>query len=105
MSGRVDEHWGRIIGTALLASAFVAGADAVAPNTVYDTDTGNSRRRSPSEIFSEAVANTAINIGAKLTEKASNIQPTIKIRPGTRFNVFVAQDVVFPTAWEARGNR
>jgi type IV secretion system protein VirB10 len=104
MSGRVDEHWGRLIGTALLASAFAAGADAVAPDTVYDGNGNGNRRRSPSEILSEAAANTAIEVGAKLTEKASNIQPTIKIRPGTRFNVFVAQDVVFPTAWETRGN-
>jgi type IV secretion system protein VirB10 len=103
MSGRVDEHWGRLIGTALLASAFVAGAEAISPSTVYDDNGNNSNRRSPSEILSEAAANVAIEVGAKLTEKASNIQPTIKIRPGTRFNVFVAQDVVFPTAWETRG--
>jgi type IV secretion system protein VirB10 len=105
MSGRVDEHWGRLIGTALLASAFVAGAEAVAPSTVYDGNGNSSNRRSPSEILSEAAANVAVEVGAKLTEKASNIQPTIKIRPGTRFNVFVAQDVVFPTAWETRGTR
>ncbi|GHV40469.1 hypothetical protein FACS1894187_21450 [Synergistales bacterium] len=103
MSGRVDEHWGRVFGTALVASAFVAGAD-IASNgntttTVTNGVTSETTKRTPGQILTESAAQTAIDVGSRLVEKASNIQPTIKIRPGTRFNIFIAQDIIFPEAW------
>lgn len=105
MSGRVDEHWGRIIGTALLASTFIAGAEVIrggdsTANNNNNSNSNNSKR--PSEILSEAAANTVIEVGARMMEKVSNIQPTIKIRPGTRFNIFVAQDIIFPESWSSK---
>lgn len=98
MAGRVNEHWGRIITTALLASMFVAGAEIVNPGTVNGENNDNNRK-SPRDVVAESVANTVLDVGARLMEKNSNIQPTIKIRPGTRFNVLVLQDVVFPNTW------
>jgi type IV secretory pathway VirB10-like protein len=34
-----------------------------------------------------------------MAERALDIQPTIKIAPGKRFNVIVQQDVVFLQPW------
>jgi type IV secretory pathway VirB10-like protein len=43
---------------------------------------------------------TIANIGSRLAERALDIQPTIVIKPGSRFNVMVQQDVVFLQSWK-----
>jgi type IV secretion system protein VirB10 len=92
LSGRVDEHWGQMIGSALISSVFVAGAEIV-----YDGDSsGNSENRSPRDVAAESAAVSIIDMGAKLTDRASGIQPTITIRPGKKMGIFVQKDVVFP---------
>jgi type IV secretory pathway VirB10-like protein len=40
-------------------------------------------------------------VGAELTRRNVNIQPTIEIRSGYRFNVRVDRDIVFPASWKA----
>jgi len=96
MSGVVNSHWGKIISTAIFASLFIAGAEVLNPKVDNNNNNGT---KSPSQAMSEAVAISILEMGGRMMEKAMNIQPTIKIRPGTRFNIFVAQDVVFPNAW------
>ena len=105
MSGAVDSHWGKVISAAVFASLFIAGAEILNPkdgNTNNNSGTGSGSgtgNKSPSQAMSEAVANSILEMGGRMLEKAMNIQPTIKIRPGARFNIFVAQDVVFPNTW------
>ena len=53
----------------------------------------------------ETTGVTIAGIGAKLAERALDIQPTITIKPGARFNVMVQQDVVFLRAWEQNGTK
>jgi len=91
MRGRVNEHWGRIISAALLASLFVTGAEIVSPRENRD-----SRAKTPGEIASEQAANTILDMSARIMNKNMDIQPTITIRPGQRFNIFVEKDIVFP---------
>jgi type IV secretion system protein VirB10 len=93
MRGRVNEHWGRIISAALLASLFVTGAEMISPrdNRIYD-----NRAKTPGEIASEQAANAILNMSARIMNKNMDIQPTITIRPGQRFNIFVEKDIVFP---------
>ena len=93
MRGRVDEHWGRMITAALLASLFVTGAEIISPS---DNRVTGSQTKSPGEIASEQAANVILEMSAKLMDKNMNIQPTITIRPGRRFNIFVEKDIVFP---------
>ncbi|MDR1508293.1 MAG: hypothetical protein LBS53_01490 [Synergistaceae bacterium] len=38
--------------------------------------------------------------GAKIMNRAADIQPTITVRPGKRMGIFVQQDVVFPFPYE-----
>lgn len=95
LSGRVDEHWGRLVGTALLSSLFVAGAELVHDDKGSGAGNG-TERKSPGDVASEQAAKAILDMAAKLTRKASDIQPTIRIRPGKRFNIFVRKDIVFP---------
>lgn len=92
LSGKVDGHWGTMFKTALLASLFVAGAEVV-----YDKDSqGDNENKSPRDVAAESVAGSILDMGTKLMNKASDVQPTITIRPGKKTGIFVQQDVVFP---------
>ena len=92
LSGRVNEHWGTMLKSTLLASVFVAGAEMV-----YDSDSsGGSDNKSPRDVAAESAAGSILDMGTKLMNKASDIQPTITIRPGKKMGIFVQQDVVFP---------
>jgi type IV secretion system protein VirB10 len=92
LSGKVNEHWGTMLKSALLASVFVAGAEIV-----YDSDSsGNSENKSPRDVAAESAAGAIIDMGTKIMNKAADTQPTITIRPGKKMGVFVQQDVVFP---------
>ena len=91
MKGKVNEHWGRLISTALLASLFVTGAEIISPR-----ENRNNQAKTPGEIASEQAANAILDMSARLMNKNMDIQPTITIRPGQRFNIFVEKDIVFP---------
>jgi type IV secretion system protein VirB10 len=94
LTGKVNEHWDRMIKTALLATLFVTGAEMISPreNRLFS----NNQAKSPGEIASEQAANSILDMSSKLMNKNMDIQPTITIRPGRRFNIFVEKDIVFP---------
>jgi type IV secretion system protein VirB10 len=95
LSGRVNEHWGAMLKSALLASIFVAGAEIV-----YDGESRNgSENRSPRDVAAESAAGAIIDMGTKLTNRAADIQPTITVRPGKKMAIFVQRDVVFPSPY------
>jgi type IV secretion system protein VirB10 len=92
ISGRVNEHLGKMLGAALFASVFIAGAEMI-----YDKDSQqNSDNKSPSDVAAESTARSILEMGTRLMNKASDIQPTITVRPGKKVGIFVQQDVVFP---------
>ncbi|GHV50161.1 hypothetical protein FACS1894216_01820 [Synergistales bacterium] len=92
ISGRVNEHLGKMLGAALFASVFIAGAEMI-----YDKDTQqNSENKSPSDVAAESTARSILEMGTRLMNKASDIQPTITVRPGKKVGIFIQQDVVFP---------
>ena len=95
LSGRVNEHWGTMIRSALLASVFVAGAEMVYGRDSNTQGMGN-QSRSPRDVAAESAAGAILDMGTKLTNRASDIQPTITIRPGRRMGIFVQRDIVFP---------
>ena len=86
---RVNNHYGKIFGSALMLSLFSAGvqlsqprADSVLTNpTVGQTATG-------------AVGQQLGIVGEQLMQRNIRIQPTLQIRPGYRFNVSVTKDLV-----------
>lgn len=97
IKGKVDHHYSQLLMAGLFTSFFTAAVDIASDNK---DDTGNSnQKKSAKDVLVETTGTTIANIGAKLAEKALEIQPTIVIKPGSRFNVMVQQDVVFPEPW------
>jgi type IV secretion system protein VirB10 len=96
LSGKVSEHWGTMLKSALLASVFVAGAEVI-----YDSDSsGGAENKSPRDVAAESAAGAIIDMGSKLVDRAAGIQPTVTVRPGKRMAIFVQRDVVFPYPYE-----
>ncbi|MDR1508698.1 MAG: TrbI/VirB10 family protein [Synergistaceae bacterium] len=96
LSGKVNEHWGTMLKTALFASVFVAGAEII-----YDRDSsGSGENKSPSDAAAESLAGSILDMGTKMMNRAAGIQPTITVRPGKRMGIFVQRDVVFPFPYE-----
>ena len=97
IKGKVDHHYSQLLMAGLFTSFFTAAVDIASDNK---DDTGNNnQKKSAKDVLVETTGTTIANIGAKLAEKALEIQPTIVVKPGSRFNVMVQQDVVFPEPW------
>lgn len=101
MKGKVDNHYGQLLMAALFTSVFTAAVEIAG-----DNDSRNyNDNKSPAEVLAETTATTIANIGARMAERALSIQPTIVVKPGSRFNVLVLQDVVFPRTWSGKETR
>jgi len=86
---QVDNHYFRLFASAILMSGVTAGI-AVSQGNASNDDTPST-----SQVMSEALANSLGQVVVKLIEKNLNVSPTIRIRPGYRFNVVVTKDVPF----------
>jgi type IV secretion system protein TrbI len=91
---KVDHHYKRLVGFAVLTSLFAAASD-VAQNQNRSVLTYPS----PGEIAGSAVGQQVSDLGAQITRKNLNVQPTLKIPVGYRFNVRVNRDVVFDSPY------
>lgn len=91
---KVNRHYLRTFGSAVLLAIIGTGIDMALPesSTLAQQDTASdAARRNFAETFGR-VAERTIN-------KNLDVQPTLRIRPGYKFNVLVDQDVVFPNAY------
>ncbi len=90
-SDKVDNHYLRTFGSAALVALIGAGIDMSMPesSTLATQDSASdAARRNFAESFGQVAEQTI--------SKNLNVQPTIEIRPGYRFNVLVDQDIIFP---------
>ncbi|MGL3609097.1 IncP-type conjugal transfer protein TrbI [Rhizobium sp. G187] len=88
---KVNNHYARTFGSAALVALIGTGIDMAVPesSTLSTQDTASdAARRNFAESFGRAAEQTI--------SRNLNVQPTIKIRPGHRFNVVVDQDLVIP---------
>ena len=90
LRGKVNNHYGRLFGTAVLSTAFSAAA-VVAQNRRQNVFTVPSSQ----DVATSAAASEIARMGAAITRKNLNIQPTIRILTGTRFSVRVHKDLLF----------
>lgn len=93
---RVNRHHLRTFGSAILLAVIGAGMDMAIPesSTLATQDTASdAARRNFAETFGR-VAEGTIN-------KNLDVQPTVNIRPGYKFNVLVDQDMVFPEPYRS----
>ena len=94
---KVDRHLWRTFGSAALIALIGTGIDRSMPesSTVATQGTASdAARRNFAESFGRVAEQT---ISQNL-----NVQPTIKIRPGYKFNVLVDQDIIFPSTYRER---
>lgn len=92
---KVDRHYKRLLGFAVLTSLFAA-ASQVSQNQNRSVLTYPS----PGEVAGSAVGQQMSDLGAQITRKNLNVQPTIKIPVGYRFNVRVSRDVLFDAPYK-----
>jgi type IV secretion system protein VirB10 len=91
---KVDHHYKRLLGFAVLTSLFAAASD-VSQNQNRSVLTYPS----PAEAAGSAVGQQVSDLGAQITRKNLNVQPTVKIPVGYRFNVQVNRDIVFDSPY------
>lgn len=96
---RVNMHFVRVFGSALLMSAIVGGIS-------YSQDQrsgGSGENASPrmSDSMSEALGQQMGQVTVEMIRRNMNISPTIEIRPGFRLNVMLVKDVAFRNEYKA----
>jgi type IV secretory pathway VirB10-like protein len=86
----VDNHYKRVVGFAALTSLFSAGF-------ALSQSRSGSILQYPSvgETVGGAVGTEVTQLGTEITRRNLNVQPTIKIPAGYRFNVRVNRDILF----------
>jgi type IV secretion system protein VirB10 len=86
-SDEVDNHYLTAFGNALLLSAFSAGIQLSQPQA------SNGQNYSSSQVIAGAVGQQLGALGSEIARRNLQIQPTLTIRPGYRFNVIVTKDM------------
>lgn len=88
LPGRVNNHYGRVFGHAVLSSVIAAAF-------VGRADDGNSAARSTRESIAEAAAQQLGQTASEVTRRNLNIKPTIRVPRLTRFSIVLDRDLVF----------
>jgi type IV secretory pathway VirB10-like protein len=88
--GRVDNHWRRVFGNALMLSALSAGLQLSQPSqaTVLSPP-------SPGQIAAGAVGQELSTVAIEILRRGMGAAPTITIPAGQAFNVLLNGDLVF----------
>jgi type IV secretion system protein VirB10 len=105
VEGMVDNKYSEIFSAAALTSVFDIGV-AVIANTLIDdqgtTTTTNGNGTTTSGTVASTSAAAAIsnlgNTSKDIVNSFLDLRPTITVDQGTRVNVFVNQDLIFPSA-------
>ena len=84
---QVDNHYFRLFSSALMFSMFSAAGQLSQPQS-------NNNQLSSQQIIYGAIGQQMEQTATQLIAKNMNIQPTLKIRPGTDFNVLLTRDMV-----------
>jgi len=87
MKDKVNNHYGKLITGVVLSSILSATVKVAAGNS----DSGEA---SFGQQAASGAAQEVARVGAKIADKNLNVQPTIEIRPGMKFNVFVNKDLI-----------
>jgi type IV secretory pathway VirB10-like protein len=87
---RVNEHYARIFGAALLTSVLAAGYQLSQPQQSSLLAT-----QSNGQVIAGAVGQQVATVGTAIAQRNLQVQPTIEIRKGYRMNVMVNKDIVF----------
>lgn len=86
LTGKVDNHTLKLFQAVVLSSMLGAGSAIVTQDSNDDDDWRSAAGQGAGEQILE--------IGANITNKILNIQPTITVAPGSRFNIIVHSDLI-----------
>jgi type IV secretion system protein VirB10 len=99
VSDRVDRHTRRTFGTTALLSLIGAGLQLSQPR---GSITANGYYPSAGEVAAGAVGQQLAEVAQQLLRRDLDARPTIHIRQGLQFNVFLNTDLVFQEPYGAR---
>lgn len=85
---RVNNHYGKAFGSALLMSAFSAGVQISQPQAA------NGQNISTGQTIAGAIGQQLGQAGSQIMQRNVRVQPTLQIRAGYRFNVSVTKDFI-----------
>ncbi|WP_421445833.1 IncP-type conjugal transfer protein TrbI [Agrobacterium tumefaciens] len=91
---KVNNHYLKTFGSAVMIALIGTGIDMAAPqsSTLATQDTASdAARRNFAETFGRVADRTI--------QRNMDVQPTLQIRPGYKFNVLIDQDIVFPSQY------
>lgn len=89
LGGKVNNHYGRIFGTATLLSLIGAG--------VSNVDVSRGDQNNASQTYRTEVAGSFSNQANSILNRNLSIPPTITVKHGERIKVLVAKDLDFAT--------
>ena len=94
----VNTHFWTIFGTSLLLSFISVGSQAygTATGAVSPSAYGGTSPVTPAGVGEQTLSNTASNLSQNMLARYANIPPTLIIRQGFRFNVFVSKNMILP---------
>jgi type IV secretory pathway VirB10-like protein len=88
LSDQVNNHYGKLLTGVVISSLLSAGAQMAEGRNFNGVNPGYD------ELAAQGAARNINQVGQEITRRNLGIQPTIEIRPGYRFNVFVNQDMI-----------
>jgi type IV secretion system protein VirB10 len=95
---KVDNHWRRIFGNALLLSAISAGVQRSQPPQTSVLSTPSA-----GQVAAGAVGQELSNVALEILRRGMDVAPTITIRAGQAFNVFLSGDLVLDAPYNPGG--
>lgn len=99
-SDKVNNHYVRLFGSAILLSAVTAGI-AYSQDNNQQVGAGYNTQPSFNSTMSESLGQQFGQVTGQLLAKNLSISPTLEIRPGYRFNVMVTKDLTFNTPYQS----
>lgn len=99
LPGYVNNHWGRLLGTAALLSVVSAGAQ------LSQTPSGTDFRTAPtaSEVAAAALGQELGSVSTSVMRRELQVAPTIRVQAGAPFYVQVTTDLQFPGPYGRTG--
>lgn len=92
---RVDRKWLQTFGSAVMIAMIGTGIDMAIPQDRNAFGSSNTAEDAARRNFAETFGRMA----DRTIQRNLDIQPTLRIRPGYKFNVIVDQDIIFPVAY------
>jgi type IV secretion system protein VirB10 len=96
---QVDRHYKRLFGNALLLSVLTGGATLSQQDDNGNTVDQGSTRDQVKSTLATALGQNLGEVASQMIRREMNVQPTLQIRPGYRFNVLVSKDLIFETPY------